>query len=65
MTRKIKITAEIKTSHEDFPGRGLLGPQSQFQSNSLLADPNLHVPGERLFRRPPSQFEVQQCELIQ
>ena len=31
MTRKIKITAEIKTSHEDFPGRGLLGPQASFK----------------------------------
>ena len=47
---------KIKTSRNKNPknlagllGGGITRPPSQFESNSLFADPNLHVPGERLF----------------
>lgn len=43
---------------------GITRPPSQFESNSLFADPNLHVPFRGEVIRPPSQFENNLCAAV-
>ena len=59
MIRKIKTSRNKNQKNiAGLLGGGITRPPSQFESNSLFADPNLHVPRSRgEVIRPPSQFE--------
>ena len=65
MIRKIKTSRnKNKENLAGLLGGGITRPASQFESNSLFADPNLHVPGERLFG-PQASLRItsmQQCD---
>ena len=49
MIRKIKTRRNKNKKPRGISWGGITRPPSQFESNSLFADPNFHRPGERLF----------------